>query len=153
MNSRLTEIISKYTHSQRDKLIPMLQDVQKEFGYLTEEALNLIADHLGLPQVKVYSVATYYNQFYFDKRGHYHIQVCDGQGCHIENSGRLLAELNKQLEIKPGEVTKDQLFSLEQIPCLGACHLAPAIAVNGELHGQLSGRKLTKLIDHLRLGL
>lgn len=149
-NIDLPDFISKYPRNQRDNLIPILQDIQDRYGYLPGEALSALADYLGLPVVKIYSVATYYNQFCFEKRGRFHLQVCGGMGCHLDGSSRVLRELKKILEIEDGGMTRDQLFSLEVVPCLGACHLAPVISINGRLYGQLSSRDLSKLLDKLR---
>ncbi len=144
------EIISKYPHSQRDKLIPILQDIQDALGYLPAESLALVANHLRIPEVKVYSVATFYNQFHFEPRGKYHIHICGGQGCHLEGGEQLQNELEKLLEIGEGEVSKDSLFSFDQVPCLGACHLAPALTVNGHLYGEMNSKMLNELLDGLR---
>lgn len=148
---KFKEIISGYPKKQRDFLIPMLQDIQKAYGFLPGEALAEMANHLELPLVKIYSVATYYNQFQFDSRGKWHIQVCDGSGCHLEGNRRVLAHLSRLLDIQEGEMTSDQMFSLELVPCLGACHLAPLMRVNGKLYGKTDVRDLGIFIDQLRL--
>lgn len=146
----LDQLIIKYSLQQRGNLIPMLQEIQDELGYLPEDVVPKLAKHLGLPEVKIYSVATFYNQFHFDPRGKFHLQVCAGTACHLDGSARMLREIERLLEIGEGEMTKDLMFSLELVPCLGACHLAPVININGELHGQLSSRKLAELLDNLR---
>ncbi|MEA1876909.1 MAG: NAD(P)H-dependent oxidoreductase subunit E [Bacteroidota bacterium] len=146
----LDQLILKYSREQRGNLIPMLQEIQEELGYLPEDVVPKLAKHLGLPEVKIYSVATFYNQFHFEPTGKFHLQVCSGTGCHLDGSSRILREIERILEIGEGEMTKDQMFSLELVPCLGACHLAPVISINGELQGQLSSRKLAELLDNLR---
>lgn len=143
----IEQILLKYPRNQRDFLIPLLQDVQEQEGYLPADTLPQIASHVGLPLVKIYSVATYYNQFQFEKLGRYHLQVCEGLTCHLNDGWSLAEELYRMLDIRDGEMTQDQLFSLELVPCLGACHLAPVLAVNGVLHGRLTARKLQALLD------
>lgn len=150
VDSELRNIISRYPKDQRENLIPILQDLQDEYGYLPESAISDLADHLSIPVVKIYSVATYYNQFHFEPLGKYHLQVCDGIACHLEGGNRLIKEIERILEIGDGDITKDQVFSLELVPCLGACHLAPVISINGELYGELNTRKLTELLDKIR---
>ena len=149
-DSELRNIISSYPKDQRENLIPILQDLQDEYGYLPESAIYDLADHLSIPVVKIYSVATYYNQFHFEPLGKYHLQVCAVTACHLEGGNRLIKEIQRILEIEDGDITKDHMFSLELVPCLGACHLAPVININGELYGELNTRKLTELLDKIR---
>ncbi|MBT3749779.1 MAG: NAD(P)H-dependent oxidoreductase subunit E [Bacteroidetes bacterium] len=151
MDSGIEKIVNRYPRKIRENLIPVLQDIQSEFGYLPEEAIPHLSEHLELPAVKIYSVATYYNMFHFESRGKYHLQVCAGTGCHLEGSDGILREISRILDIGDGEMTIDRTFSLELVPCLGACHLSPVLGVNGVLHGQLTNRKLAELLDHLRI--
>lgn len=150
MDSQLDGLITSYSKGQRDKLIPLLQDIQDAIGYLPEEAIPKLARHLQIPEVKIYSVATFYNQFHFEPRGRFHLQVCNGTGCYLDGSARIMRELNRLLGIDAGQTTQDRLFSLEAVPCLGACQMAPVLSVNGEFHGQLTSRKLLELLDQLR---
>ena len=148
--SEFQNIISQYPKNQRENLIPILQDLQDEYGYIPESDLADLADHLSIPVVKIYSVATYYNQFHFEPHGKFHLQVCVGTACHLEGESKLLKEIHRILEIEDGEMTKDHVFSLEHVPCLGACHLAPVININGEFFGELTTRKLAELLDKMR---
>lgn len=146
----IEKILSRYPKRQREFLIPVLQDIQDQAGYLPADILPQIALHVGLPLVKIYSVATYYNQFQFSRRGRFHLQVCEGSACLLEGGRRLGEEISRLLEIRDGEVTHDQMFSLEMVPCLGACHLAPVMSVNGKYYGKMSRKELIKLLDRLR---
>jgi NADH-quinone oxidoreductase subunit E len=130
----LDPIVSRYPAGRRDALIPLLQDVQQAHGYLSRDAVVRIGRHLRLPASKVYGVATFYNQFRFQPLGRYHLQLCRGTACHVKGSNQTLNAIQRTLQIKPGQTTRDGLFSLEVVACLGACGLAPLMAVNGEFH-------------------
>lgn len=130
----VNSILRKYPDASRDALIPILQDVQEKQGFLSRESIQRIGGHLSLPVSKIYGVATFYNQFRFEPVGKYHIQICRGTACHVKGSAKLLEIISKELSIKPGQTTRDGLFSIEIVACIGACGLAPVIAVNGEFH-------------------
>jgi NADH-quinone oxidoreductase subunit E len=143
-------IVAKYPAGRRDALIPLLQEVQESHGYLSRDAVVRIGEHLRLPASKVYGVATFYNQFRFQPLGRYHVQVCRGTACHVKGSLQALATIQRTLNLKPGQTTKDGLFSLEVVACLGACGLAPVIAVNGEFHAGATADKVTRILRTLR---
>lgn len=146
MKEKIDDIIRKYPNAQRDSLIPILQEIQESIGYLSEEAVVEVGKELKLPTSKIFGVATFYNQFRFAPIGKYHIQVCRGTACHVLGSATVLDELQKQLKIKAGETTKDGLFSVEVVACIGACGLAPVIAVNGEFHAKVTKDNIGALI-------
>ncbi len=143
-------IVSKYPAGRRDALIPLLQEVQESHGYLSRDAVVRIGRHLRLPASKVYGVATFYNQFRFQPLGRYHVQVCRGTACHVKGSLQALSAIQRTLNIKPGQTTRDGAFSLEVVACLGACGLAPVIAVNGEFHAGATAEKVTRILRTLR---
>jgi len=143
-------IVSKYPAGRRDALIPLLQEVQESHGYLSRDAVVRIGEHLRLPASKVYGVATFYNQFRFQPLGRYHVQVCRGTACHVKGSLPVLSTLQRTLNLRPGQTTRDGLFSLEVVACLGACGLAPVIAVNGEFHAGATAEKVTRILRTLR---
>ncbi len=146
----LEPIVSKYPSGRRDALIPLLQDVQAAHGYLSRDAVVRIGRHLRLPASKVYGVATFYNQFRFQPLGRYHIQVCRGTACHVKSSLQTLNALQRTLQLKPGQTTRDGLFSLEVVACLGACGLAPLMAVNGEFHAGATAERAARIVKTLR---
>jgi NADH-quinone oxidoreductase subunit E len=146
----LDPIVGKYPAGRRDGLIPLLQDVQAAHGYLSRDAVVRIGRHLRLPASKVYGVATFYNQFRFQPLGRHHIQVCRGTACHVKNSLQTLNALQRTLQVKPGQTTRDGLFSLEVVACLGACGLAPLMAVNGEFHAGATAERAMKIVRTLR---
>lgn len=140
------EVIGKYSGGGRDTLIPLLQDVQEEFGHLSKEAVIEIGREMHLPASKIFGVATFYNQFRFNKPGQFHVQVCRGTACHVKGSKEVLDVLERELECKAGETTRDGLFSLEVVACIGACGLAPVIAVNGEFHANVESKSIKKIL-------
>jgi NADH-quinone oxidoreductase subunit E len=143
------EMIRKYPPS-REYLIPILQEVQDRLGFLSRESIFAIADYLELPESKVYGVATFYNQFKLRPPGKYQIQICRGTACHVKGSFNLLETLKRELGIEPGVTTKDELFSLETVACIGACSIAPVLTVNGKFHGRLDTKSVEKIVKTLR---
>ncbi len=150
MKEQINSILSKYPNAQRDGLIPILQDIQETIGYLSEDAIVLVSKQLNLPTSKIYGVATFYNQFRFSPVGKFHIQVCRGTACHVLGSATVLEEVQKTLKIKAGDTTKDGLFSIEVVACIGACGLAPVIAVNGEFHAKVTKESIQAIIKSYR---
>jgi NADH-quinone oxidoreductase E subunit len=143
-------IVSKYPPGRRDALIPLLQDVQDAHGYLSRDAVIRIGRHLRLPASKVYGVATFYNQFRFQPLGRFHVQVCRGTACHVKGSLQTLLAIQRTLSIKPGQTSRDGLFSLEVVACLGACGLAPVMAVNGEFHAGATSDRVGRILKALK---
>ncbi len=143
-------ILARYNSARRDALIPLLQEVQDQQGYLSRDAVVRIGRHLRLPASKVYGVATFYNQFRFRPQGRFHIQVCRGTACHVKGSAAVLDALRRELKVEPGQTTRDGLFSLEVVACVGACGLAPVIAVNGEFHAAVTTKRVGKILDQYR---
>jgi NADH-quinone oxidoreductase subunit E len=150
MTAPIETILEKYKNAKRDQLIPILQEVQGAQGFLSRESVASIGRHLGLPASKIYGVATFYNQFRFQAVGRYHIQVCRGTACHVKGSLKVLDTLKRELAIEAGATTRDGLFSLEVVACIGACGLAPVIAVNGEFFANLTADSVRKIIQTYR---
>lgn len=144
------DILAKYPNAKRDALIPILQDVQEMHGYLSREAIVRVGEHLGLPASKIYGVATFYNQFRFQPTGRFHVQVCRGTACHVKNSLAVLDALKQTLAVGPGQTTRDGLFSLEVVACIGACGLAPVITVNGEFFAGVTPKKVRDIVENYR---
>jgi len=144
--SQTDEILKQFPQIKRNALIPLLQAFQDEFGYISEEAVIRIGNHLSLPTSKIYGLATFYNQFTFSPRGVYHITLCNGTSCHMGGSGDLLGEITKILEINDGETTGDRLFSLEVQSCIGACGQSPVMAVNGKFYSGVGVKEVRDII-------
>jgi NADH-quinone oxidoreductase subunit E len=151
VEERLGAILSSY-QGRRHELIPILQQVQREFGCLHEEAMRGIARFVGVPESQVYAVATFYAQFRFTPIGRKHVMVCRGTSCHVRGAPRILQEIEKQLGIKEGETTADLEYSLDTVACIGACGLSPCIMINKKVEAKLTPKKvaesLRKAITH-----
>ena len=144
------EIISRYVRDARS-LIPIMQDIQAEYRYLPPELLSYVAKQIGITEAKAYSVATFYENFSFEAKGKYVIKVCDGTACHVRHSTPVLETLWKELGLsKKKHTTDDMMFTVETVSCLGACGLAPALTVNGEVHPAMTPEKAVELIAQLR---
>jgi len=148
--NNISSILKRYPGARRDSLIPILQEVQEDQGYLSRESVLSIGEHLSLPASKIFGVATFYNQFRFQPQGKFHIQVCRGTACHVKGSAAILNRVQRELKIKPDETTQDGLFSLEVVACIGACGLAPVISVNGEFHVKLTGDDIPGILKIYR---
>lgn len=144
------EILERHPNASRDSLIPILQEVQDAQGYLSQDAVVEIGRHLRLPASKIYGVATFYNQFRFQPTGKYHIMICRGTACHVKGSAANLVALEKELKIKAGETSRDGLFSIEVVACIGACGLAPVLSVNGEIYAGVEEAKIKEILDIYR---
>lgn len=146
----LAALLEEFPSDRRDVLIPLLQEVQRVHGFISRDAVVEIGRHLNLPASKIYGVATFYNQFRFQPLGKYHVQVCRGTACHVKGSLAVLESICKHLKVQPGETTKDGLFSVEVVACIGACGLAPVISVNGEFHAGVTTKQLPKILASYR---
>ena len=143
-------ILQKHPRAGRDALIPILQEVKEKQGYLSREAVITISKHLKLPATKIYGVATFYNQFRFQPKGKYHFMLCRGTACHVKGSSRVLDMAQKVLKLKPGQTSRDRLFSLEIVACMGACGLSPVMNLNGEFYAKVTPQKLVQIIQECR---
>ncbi|MDH7576377.1 MAG: NADH-quinone oxidoreductase subunit NuoE [Bacillota bacterium] len=124
--------------SERENLIPILQDVQNKLGYLPKEAMQQIADGLNIPEIDVYGVGTFYNQFRLNPPGKHQIKVCMGTACHMMGGHIILDSFERRLSIKEGETTPDREFSLERVACVGCCALAPVVVVDEKVESKVS---------------
>lgn len=143
------ELIAKYPKS-REHLISILQEVQEKYGYLSRDSITGIAEYLNLPSSKIFGVATFYNQFKLNAPGRIQIAMCRGTACHVKGSLNLLDTCRQALGIEVGQTTRDGLFSLETVACLGCCSIAPAMMVNGKFFGRLDKQKVEYLIETWR---
>lgn len=143
-------ILKKHPNAGRDHLIPILQEVQEVEGFLSQESITMVGKALNLPSSKIFGVATFFNMFRFHARGKYHVMVCRGTACHVKGSGKALDMITKSLKIQPGETTRDGMFSLEVVACMGACGLAPVLNINGQFHASVTPAKLQRIIEECR---
>ncbi len=143
------EILKKYPPEKRFTLA-ILQDVQKQYGYVPRETMNLIAEYLSQPVSEIYSMATFYKALSLKAKGKYIIKVCNGTACHIRGSNALMDEVAEVLDIIPGETTSDGLFSIEIVNCLGACALAPVMVIDDKYYGGMTKEKVKSVIEEYR---
>jgi len=144
-SDRLREVFNKYP-PHRSSLIPILQEVQDFLGYISEQAVNQIADYLGVSPSEIYGVASFYTQFKFNPPGKHIIQVCQGTACHVRGSKMLVDVIKEELGIEPGQTTPDGEFTLERVACIGCCALAPAVVIDGKVYAQVTPAKIRELI-------
>ncbi|HSG86045.1 MAG TPA: NADH-quinone oxidoreductase subunit NuoF [Candidatus Limnocylindrales bacterium] len=133
-------------------VIPVLQAVQEEAGYLPGPAMTAAAEHLRVSAGRVFGVASFYSQFYFEPRGASTISVCRGTACHVRGSGSQLRELEEHLGIKAGGTTPDLAYTLETVACFGSCALAPVVVLDGSVHGRQTAAKTRALLEASRAG-
>jgi NADH-quinone oxidoreductase subunit E len=137
-------------HSNRARLITILQQVQNEYRYLPQEVLTYIATALDMPVAEVYGVATFYAHFTLSPKGKYVIKVCNGTACHVKGSMKLVDVLFDKLKLSAHKNTSDDmLFTIETVSCLGACGLAPVMVINESVHGQVDAKKVAEIIDEI----
>lgn len=147
---RVEEIIDSYG-CQRHHLIAIMQDIQAEYKYLSPEVLECIAHKLNVGVAKVYSVATFYENFSLEAKGKYIIKVCDGTACHVRKSQPIYNAIREYLGLEGKQKTSsDTLFTLETVACLGACGLAPVVTINDQVHSKMTPELAIELLESLR---
>lgn len=145
----LDELLKKYK-GVAGSLITILQQTQDIYGYLPRRALEHIADEIGVKPAKILGAATFYTQFRFKPIGKYLIMLCQGTACHVNGSEKIEDAICDELKIKDGETTPDNLFTLENVACLGCCSLAPVMMINGEAYGKLTPESARKVIREIQ---
>jgi NADH-quinone oxidoreductase subunit E len=145
MPGDIDSILSRYSR-KLDELIPILQDVQREFGYIGSELVKKISRYLRISENQIYGVASFYAQFRFTAPGRNSIRVCLGTACHVRGGATLLEMLERGLEITCGETTPDGRFDLERVACLGCCALSPVVQINKDIYSRMTVTKLTELL-------
>ena len=144
------QILAHYEH-QPSALIAVMQDVQAQYRYLPAEAIEQIAEGLGISVAKAYSVATFYENFSLEAKGKHIIRICDGTACHVRRSIPILEALRRELGVsEKKKTTDDMLFTLETVSCLGACGLAPVMTLDDKVHPAMTPEKALALIDEIR---
>jgi len=149
-SANIQAVLLKYPDAGEEQMLALLQEVQEVCGYLSHDAIASISRHVDLPTIKVYGVATFYNQFRFQPLGRIHIQICRGTACHVKGSRTILERLEKLLNVEPGVATSDGLYSYEVLACIGACGLAPALIINGEMRGKVNPDSIEDLLNEYR---
>ena len=145
-------LISRYPEGrQKSALLPLLHLAQEELGgYLSPDVMDYVASLLNMEPIEVYEVATFYTQFFQEKKGKYLIEICRTAPCAMCGGEKISRLIQEKLGIKPGETTGDGLFTLKEVECLGACGNAPVMQVNTDFYEDLTGEKVTEILDNLR---
>ena len=141
----VAKILSSHKKEKKN-LIPLLQEVQTELGYLPKKTMQEIAGFLDMPEVEVWGVATFYNQFRLVPLGKDHTMVCMGTACHLAGGRLILEALERELGIKVGETAKDGNFSLERVACIGCCMLAPVAVIKDKIHAKMTPFKVEEAL-------
>jgi NADH-quinone oxidoreductase subunit E len=129
-----------------DDLIPLLQAVQEEYGYLPKDVLDFLSSKTGIPTSRMYGVITFYAQFSLEPRGRHTVRCCSGTACHVRGSKGVREAVSKQLGIEEGATTEDRSFTLETVACLGTCFLAPVMMVEEQYYGLLTPERATAVL-------
>ena len=141
----INEILRKFNYSPSN-LIAILQESQRNVNYLPQSVLRFIAQRLNVPLTRVFSIATFYKAFSLKPRGRHLINVCLGTACHVRGGVNIMGRLERELNIKAGETTYDERFSMESVRCVGCCGLAPVIVIDDNFHGKLTQDKIPKVL-------
>lgn len=144
MDERLSGVFEHFTGT-KEELIPILQKVQENIGYIPEESMLEVSRFTKVPESMVFGVATFYAQFRFSPIGENRIMVCRGTACHVKGAPQIREEIERVLGVKEGETTPDGKYSLETVACIGCCSLAPCIMINKKVHANLTPQKVAKL--------
>ena len=148
--TRASEIIDSYG-CQQSNLIAIMQEIQAEYKYLSEEVLTLVAEKLGISTAKVYSVATFYENFSLEAKGRHIVKVCAGTACHVRKSQPIFDAIHEYLGLTGKKKTSaDGMFTLETVACLGACGLAPVMTIDGEVHAKMTPEAALALLEDIR---
>jgi NADH-quinone oxidoreductase subunit E len=143
----IDQILEKYEYRHTD-IIGILQDAQALENYLPEDSLHYISEKMEISLTRIFDIVTFYKAFSLMPRGKYIIRVCCGTACHLGGAQQNLDQLNRLLQIKDGETTDDRTFSLETVNCLGACALAPVVAVDEDYHEAVNAGKIGKMLSN-----
>jgi NADH-quinone oxidoreductase subunit E len=149
LQARLAPIVEKY-RGKEGAAIPLLADVQREVGYVSEEAVEYVSAGVGIPAAELFGVATFYAMFRFQPQGKHVVRLCRGTACHVQGSGLVANQLERTLGIEDGETTSDLMFTLQYVACLGCCSLAPVMLVGDEVYGRLTPEKAVGVLEDLR---
>ncbi len=149
MQEKYIKLLASY-QGQRGATIPVLQKVQEEEGYLSEEILGEVAEFLGMTMNEIYGVATFYAQFRFEKPGEHTVKCCQGTACYVQNGRKILDAVSDELKLNPGQhTTEDYKFSLEEVACFGSCALAPVMVVDNTVYGRLTPAKAREILAEI----
>jgi NADH-quinone oxidoreductase subunit E len=150
MGTDFNIILKKYKQGKREELIPLLQEIQNDLGYLSEEAIVKTGSFLGLSTTKIYGLATFYDKFRFIPSGKIQIMICNGTSCFMNGSQSIINKIKEETGILQGQTTRDGNFSYEIVSCMGGCCNGPVISVNGQYNTHIKAEQIPELIKRLK---
>ncbi len=150
MSSELIKTIVDRYQMDGGMLIPMLQDIQKEHGYLPADDLHVLSEELGVPLMRIYGIATFYSSFRLAPKGRHEITLCMGTVCFLKGADKISTSICNEYNVQPGSTTTDRLFTFQPVNCVGACALAPVMVVDGKYHDHLTPETALQVIEALR---
>ncbi len=146
MPEKIDSILSRYER-QESELIPILQNIQKEFGYISPESTAKISRYLRISENQIFGVSSFYAQFRFKPPGRHSIRVCLGTACHVRGGSNLLDTLERELDICCGDTTPDERYDLDRVACLGCCALSPVVQIDDDVYSQVTVNKSMELLE------
>lgn len=147
---QINEICDRYVGKENTPLMMILSDIQKEFGYIPLEVQQIVSERTGISVAEIYGVVTFYSFFSLTPKGKYIIGCCLGTACYVKGGQQIIDKFSEILGIKPGETTADGLFTLDALRCIGACGIAPAVTINGQVYPKMAVNKVQEIIDSYR---
>jgi NADH-quinone oxidoreductase subunit E len=147
MSESMEAILNRHERG-RDALIPILQDVQRELGYISRESVAAVSRYLRISENEIFGVSSFYAQFRFTAPGRHSVKVCLGTACHVRGGGTVLGTLENGFGISCGETTPDRRYDLERVACLGCCALSPVVQIDGKIFSKITINKLTELLKY-----
>jgi NADH:ubiquinone oxidoreductase subunit E len=150
MSTDLDMILKRYKQGKREDLIPLLQEIQDDLGYLSEEAIVKTGNFLGMSTTKIYGLATFYDRFRFIPSGKIQIKVCHGTSCFLNGSQSIISKLKEETGVVPGHTSRNGIFSYEIVSCMGGCCNGPVISINGQYQTHIKAEQLPELIKRLK---
>jgi NADH-quinone oxidoreductase subunit E len=148
-NDFIKNIVERYEKDQ-GMLIPMLQDLQKEYGYLPADSLKELSSELRVPLMRVYGISTFYSSFRLAPKGQHEITLCMGTVCFLKGADKISEAICSEYKVQAGETTEDRLFTFMPVNCVGACALAPVMVVDGKYHDHMTPESALEVIEKLR---
>lgn len=146
MNLELIDEIMREHNYNASGVISMLQDIQKKEKYLPHSELRILAERIGVPTSRVYSLATFYRSFSLKPRGRHLVSVCLGTACHVNDGSLIMDKLLRDLDTAPGEITDDGKFTVVPVRCVGCCGIAPVVVIDEDFYGKMTQRKTPRML-------
>ncbi len=147
---QINEICDRYIGKENTPLMMILSDIQKEYGYIPLEVQEIVSERTGISVAEIYGVVTFYSFFSLKPKGKYVVGCCLGTACYVKGGQQIIDKFGDLLGIKPGETSEDGLFTLDAVRCIGACGIAPAISINGQVYPKMSVDKVATIIEQYK---